>query len=454
MLSTNRHLALALALTFAVAALPPLPLEAQAPRARHVVLVSIDGLRPEFYLDGGWPAPMLQRMAREGAHARAVRSVFPAVTLAAHATIVTGAVPGRHGIVDNRPFEPGGPSGRWYGDDALALPTLWHAVRTAGLTSANVAWPLSGRAPVDHDLPGVWPQDALALPTQRRTARPPGLLEELEREATGRLHDERFRYGVLARDDQAGAMAAYLLERHRPALLTVHLVGTDWWQHAEGRDGPGVRRAVAAADRAIARIVEAAEQAGILDRTAFVITGDHGLSDMHVRLAPNAWLVEVGLHEARRDRGEWRAAFHSSGGTIFLYLRDPDDHDAIARARAAVEARPAGERRLFRVLEREEIVRRGGDPRAALALAAEVGVVFNESPTLPSLTPVIGGTHGYVPEEPEMLTGLVLWGAGARSGAVASRPALEDVAPLVASLLGIPFAAPDGVLPAGMLADP
>ena len=39
------------------------------PRADHVVLVSIDGLRPEFYLDESWPAPMLQQMAREGGHA-------------------------------------------------------------------------------------------------------------------------------------------------------------------------------------------------------------------------------------------------------------------------------------------------------------------------------------------------------------------------------------------------
>ena len=35
--------------------------------AEHVVLVSIDGLRPEFYLDRSWPLPNVQDMAREGA---------------------------------------------------------------------------------------------------------------------------------------------------------------------------------------------------------------------------------------------------------------------------------------------------------------------------------------------------------------------------------------------------
>lgn len=440
-------------LVVAALAAPRLPAaEAQAPRARHVVLVSIDGLRPEFYLDPAWPAPMLQKMAREGAHALSVRSVFPAVTLSAHTTVITGALPGRHGIVDNRPFEPGGVSGRWYMDAAdLRVPTLWHALRDAGMETANVAWPLSAGAPITRNVPAVWPQNDASLDHQRRTATPAGLVEELERMATGALDGESFQYGSLARDDEAGAMAAYLLTRYRPALLTLHLHGTDKWQHEEGRDGDRVRLAVAAADRAIARIAEAAQRAGMLEETAFVITGDHGLSEMHVRLAPNAWLVAAGLHEARPDRGAWRAAFHSSGGTAFLYLREEGDTRALELVREAIERLPPGQRRLFSVMERAEIVRRGGDPRAALALAAEAGVVFNESTALPPLTPVSGGTHGYVPELPEMLTGLVVWGAGARPGTVAVRPALEDVAPLVAELLGVRFAAPDGVLPAGML---
>jgi hypothetical protein len=55
--------------------------EAQSPPlAGHVVLISVDGLRPDFYLDDRWPAPTLQQMAREGVHARAVRGVFPSVT--------------------------------------------------------------------------------------------------------------------------------------------------------------------------------------------------------------------------------------------------------------------------------------------------------------------------------------------------------------------------------------
>ena len=68
---------LALALT-ALAAAPTAGTDA-APR--HVVVVSLDGLRPEFYLDDAFPAPTLRELVRAGAHARAVEPVFPSVTI-------------------------------------------------------------------------------------------------------------------------------------------------------------------------------------------------------------------------------------------------------------------------------------------------------------------------------------------------------------------------------------
>ena len=75
-------------------------------RTEHVLLFSVDGLRPEIYRDERWPAPVLQQLARGGAFALAVRSVFPALTYPAHATLVTGVLPARHGIVHNEEFGP------------------------------------------------------------------------------------------------------------------------------------------------------------------------------------------------------------------------------------------------------------------------------------------------------------------------------------------------------------
>src|SRR3954469_11939696 len=130
-----------------------------APRAEHVIMVSIDALRPEFYCDESWPAPTLQQLAFEGVTADAVRTVFPALTYPAHTTLVTGALPASHGIFHNRPFVAEGRSEAWAWEASrIRVPTLRDAVRAAGGTTASVGWPVTVGAPIDWNVPDVWPE--------------------------------------------------------------------------------------------------------------------------------------------------------------------------------------------------------------------------------------------------------------------------------------------------------
>ncbi len=424
------------------------------PRADHVILVSIDALRPAFYEDDTWPAPTLQQLAGEGAVARSVRSVFPALTYPAHTTLVTGALPARHGVTHNRPFEPGGASGRWHWcADAIDAPTLWEAVAAAGGTCAAVGWPTTVGAALDWNVPDVWSPDRKdeSVPEIRAHTTPPGLFEELEREATGALRPDNFALGTLARDDRIGDMAAYLFERHRPTLLLVHLVGTDHLQHENGGTNPKIRRAVAVADRAVGKLLEVAERVGARGRTAVVVTGDHGTTDVHTRLEPNVWLAGAGLLE---EDGEWRALFQASGGSAFLRVRDPGDDGAASGVRETIGRIGAGPRGLFRVVEREELDALGADPAAAFALAGEPGVVFGEDRSGPPLRAAAGAGHGHHPDLEVMRTGLVAAGAGVRRRGTVPLLRLTDVAPLVAALLGVDFDAPDGVLLPGLLEGP
>lgn len=421
-----------------------------------MVLISIDGFRPEFYLDAGWPAPTVQHMAREGVHAEGVRGVFPTVTYPTHTTLVTGALPARHGVYYNTPFEPLGQTGRWYWSaEAILVPTLWDALRAAGRESAAISWPATVGAPIDRVMPEVWSldPDAVPLSAMRDASRPAGLWEEVEREATGRLSARNFSADWINRDDTTGAAAAYLLETHRPALLAIHLLSNDHFEHELGRDAPTVRRAVGAVDRAVGMVLDAAERAGILERTAFVVTGDHGFVNTSLALAPNVWLAEAGLMEAKPDRGDWRATFHSQGGSAFLHLRDPGDDEAVALVRQILERAPSSLAKLFRIVDRDELDAIGADPRVPLALSGALDVAFTAAAEGDVLRPSSGAAHGYFPGDfAEILTGFVGWGAGFRGGVTLHRMGSEDVAPLVARLLGLDFEAPDGVAPLGLLA--
>ena len=308
--------------------------------AEHVVLISVDGFRPDFYLDAGWPAPVIQHMARNGARAERVRSVFPSVTYPSHTTIVTGVAPARHGVLFNKPFEPEGQSGRWYWDaDAVRVPTLWTMLHGEGRRTAAVSWPVTVGAPIDWMIPEVWSLDGGAdrLAPMREGTKPDGLWAEIEREATGALNASTYSADYVTRDLETGAAAAYLLETKKPALLALHLIGTDHFQHAVGRDGFMVRRALATADSAIGAILDAATRAEILDRTAFIVTGDHGFVDLHTEIAPNVWLSELGLLPEDGSLTKWRARFHTAGGSAFLRLRDDDDTRALRMIRKRLD---------------------------------------------------------------------------------------------------------------------
>lgn len=427
--------------------------KAQQP-AEHVILVSIDGFRPDFYMESKWPAPNLHWMAENGVRAEGVRGVYPSVTYPSHTTLITGAKPARHGIYYNSPFEPTGQTGAWYWyEKEIKVPTLWDAVRAKGMKSAAFIWPVSTDAPVDYNIPEFWYLEGgyNRIQPMRDKDTPDGLMEELEREVLGKMTSNNFNGDYLNREDRTGEMAAYVLETYKPGFIALHLIATDHFQHEGGRDGEKVPFAVAAADRAIGKIREAAERAGILDKTTIIVSGDHGFVDIHSSLAPNVWLAKAGLMGTERDRGNWKATFHTSGAAAFLHLKDPKDIQSVKRVEDILNQLPEKTKKLFRVVNKEELRAVGADPNAWLALAPIPGVAMSGAATGDDLRPASGGTHGYFPDFKQIETGFVAWGAGIAQGKTLHQIGLEDVAPVIAALLELDFKCPDGVLFPGIL---
>ena len=54
------------------------------------------------------------------------------------------------------------------------------------------------------------------------------------------------------------------------------------------------------------------------------------------------------------------------------------------------------------------------------------------------------GSHGYLPQEPDLHTGLVISGAGVTPGAALGTVEMVDVAPTLARLLGIELGGTEG----------
>jgi len=222
----RRVLLAAVALALAAGACTP---AAPAPPPRvPVVLVSIDGLKPDYVLDAdrhGLKVPNLRRLVADGAHATGVTGVTPTVTYPSHTTLVTGVSPATHGILNNSPFDPmttnnGG--WYWYAED-IKVPTLWDAAGDAGVVTANVDWPVTVGARVRYSIVQYW-RAPLPVPPGGdedhkllRALSTPGLLDEAERDL-GR-YPAGYRY-TPADDALRAKFVAWMIEKKRPGFLT------------------------------------------------------------------------------------------------------------------------------------------------------------------------------------------------------------------------------------------
>ena len=89
------------------ATLTPLPTETPLPtftptptaRAKRVVILSIDGLRPDAI--GLAPMPNLMALMQSGAYSLTAQTVYPSVTLVAHSSMLSGLCPAKHGVYWN-----------------------------------------------------------------------------------------------------------------------------------------------------------------------------------------------------------------------------------------------------------------------------------------------------------------------------------------------------------------
>ncbi|MGH7355329.1 MAG: alkaline phosphatase family protein [Candidatus Rokuibacteriota bacterium] len=411
---------------------------AQAPaRALHVVIVSIDGLRPEFYLDDAYPAPELRALVKAGSHARAAEGVFPSVTYPNHATIVTGVRPDRHGVLYNVIPGPLGERTRWYEESSdLKAPPIWEWARAAGLATAAVSWPVTAGARIDLLLPE---RDYYAQkePLERlRASATPGLFERL-----GVTPGPEMFKDVVRWDAFLAETAAAMIRQARPRLLLLHLVQTDYFQHRAGRDGAEVKPALARLDAHVGALRHALGEAGLADRTVLIVTGDHGFEDVTQVVHPNVALTRAGLRGCPAVGDGWRATAHVAGGSAAILVNPRGDVAATAAAEAALRAEAADR---YTVLTRRELDALGAMTDAALAIEAAPGHTVGGACRGALVRSGGGGQHGYLPSRPRMATGFVAAGAGVRAGVALERVRLVDVAPTAARLLALAAPAVDG----------
>jgi len=408
----------------------------------HVVMISIDGLVPDYYLTPdkfGLRIPNLRMLKMNGAYANSVEGVYPTVTYPVHTAMVTGTTPAVSGIYNNRIFEdPRQPPTRawyWYAKDIKSEP-LWTAAKRAGLTTAAVSWPVTVGADIDYNVPEVWdPKDMNQSMPVVLAASTRGLIEELQQTAPLPLTN---RFG----DDTRTLVAEFIIKRYRPNLLLLHLADLDSAQHTHGPFTAEAYATLEKTDAQVGQIIEATKQAGIYDQTSFIIVSDHGFMKIEKQFNPGVALSEAGLIKIENGKVvDWKATVWTSGGSAAIVLRDEEDKET-ANQVTEIFNRLANASRspLWRVLDREKLKQIGANPQAFLMLDAAPLYVMGErlsGPLIEDLGKDRRGTHGYLPTRSEMRASLILSGRNVRVGTRIPLTSMLNIGPTAAALLGI-----------------
>ena len=420
-----------------------LPAAAESAPVPHVVLISIDGLRPDFYLNPGVKkiAPFIHNLAQKGARAKGAVSAYPSTTYPGHANITTGVRPHRHGVTSSGQFLPPEMDGRgfWYQGD-LKAPSIWQRAHAAGLSVAAFSWPSSATAPeTEWNFPEFWGSMRGTEIRQVLRRATPNILDLADE-----LHGDDWP-SILGSSPERDAFLADLAEavilRHQPNLVLLHFVNTDTVQHNNGPCDPTVRDALKQTDALVKQVHNAVKSAGILDQTVFIITGDHGFTDVIYSFAPNVLLIEHGY--LAEDFNPWKAVVEATSGSAAVHLHDPADSKTLKEIQKLFEENSTDDRGhpMFRIVDRKEADSHGAAVKPAFFLEGIPPFMASGAMTGDFVRSArLRGNHGYLPTHPEMHTGLIVNGPGIQSAEIGVIE-LIDIAPTIAEIMG--FEMPD-----------
>lgn len=197
-------------------------------RARRVLIISEDGMRPD--LISQQKMQWHERLYREGAYSWKARTIRTASTLPSHASMLTGVDVHVHGLTWNN-WRPS----KGY----IHTPTIFKEAEEHGLKTAAFV----GKFKLRHILPA-------------------GSIGVFERPGyyCKKVSEEAARY----------------LEQEKPDLAFVHFSDPDEAGHSAGWMSEKQKRAAQASDQCLGTLYQALERAGLLQDTLIIVSADHG----------------------------------------------------------------------------------------------------------------------------------------------------------------------------------
>ncbi len=216
--------------------LPPTPTNTPLPEPtavleatlKHVIIISIDGLRPDALFLA--VTPHLDSLKERGAYSPYAQTIPNSITLPSHASMLSGMVPEKHGIEWGLPY---------IGWPGMAGPTLFTAAKHEGMKTAM-----------------VFGKDKLHYIA---------IENSVDQVFGGDVHDT---------DVKEWAIEA--IQTDMPNAMFIHFPDTDRVGHTYGWMSENQLYAITFVDGLIGEIMAELKRQGHLENTMFIVSSDHG----------------------------------------------------------------------------------------------------------------------------------------------------------------------------------
>ena len=286
----------------------------------QVVIVICDSLRADLITvtDAPFLTELGQRSARFANHA----SVFPSTTRTSAASIATGCLPARHGLLGNTMaldegeglvcLSVGKPDFRDRLHAAtgrtLHMPTLAERVSRAGETAIAISNVSPGAAYfLDPDGYGWVYNPAGSFGPGRRLLPVEEGLGISKGAAGDAAATERF--------------CEEVLRRRTPAIALLWLSEPDYTGHHTPLGSPAHRAAIASADANVQRVAETVSKLDPTgERILFIVGSDHGMETVDETIDLDRLLIAAGL---KRGPASSDVVVAPNGSAALLYFTDP-----------------------------------------------------------------------------------------------------------------------------------
>lgn len=215
-------------------------ISAASPRAKHVILIGLDGWGA--YSVSKAEMPNVKKLMDDGSYTLKKRSVLPSSSAVNWASMFMGAGPELHGYTE------------WYS-------------KTPELPSREV------------NKNGIFPT-VFSLLHESDPKAEIGCIYEWETIRclvdTFALNYDKHVSEAESNPAAAAQYAADYIKKAHPNLLAVIIDNPDHIGHAAGHDTPEYYVVLKELDKYVGQIVNAVKEAGMLDETIFIVTADHG----------------------------------------------------------------------------------------------------------------------------------------------------------------------------------